>query len=472
MPSILIQDIHTLVTQVDGEEPLHDVDLLLVDGRVAAIGRDLPLPGDPSGGESVRILDGRYRVVYPGFINTHHHLYQTLTRNLPRVQNAKLFDWLTDLYEVWRELGPEAVDISTRVGIGELLLSGCTTTSDHFYLFPSKAPEEFLDIEIDAAREMGMRFHPTRGSMSRGRSDGGLPPDDVVQSPDVILRDCERLIDKYHDPEPFSMCRIVLAPCSPFSVTTELLTETAAFARDRGVQLHTHLCETADEEAYCLETYGLRPLAYMEKTGWLGPDVWFAHGIYFDDEEIRILADSGSGVAHCPASNLRLGSGICPVPKLLDAGVTVGLAVDGSASNDASNMVREMQLALLVHRVGTAVDAMPPQRVLRMATRGSAQLLGRPELGRLRVGDAADVAIFRLDRIDFAGAMHDPASAILFCGSGVRADTTIVNGEILVDGGHLVRESEEDLFHRANAIAARMVRATDTRAADTMRVPR
>jgi len=432
---------------------LHDVDLTAKDGRIQSIGKGLrPRKGD-------EILDGRSRVVYPGFINTHHHLYQTLTRNLPKVQNAKLFDWLVNLYEVWRELGPEAVEVSTQVGLGELLLSGCTTTTDHFYVFPKKAPREFIDIEIDTARRIGVRFHPTRGSMSRGRSAGGLPPDDVVQTPEEILADCERVIRKYHDPKPFSMCRIALAPCSPFSVTTELLEETARFARKRGVLLHTHLCETTDEERFCLEKEGLRPLEYMEKVGWVGPDVWYAHGIYFNDAEIRRLAKTRTGVAHCPCSNLRLGSGIAPIPKMLKAGVRVGLAVDGSASNDSSSFLREMQLALLVHRVGTGVDAMPPMRVLELATLGGARILGHPELGRLTVGAAADLAAFRLDRIDYAGAMHDPASAILFCGGGQRADLTVVAGKVLVRGGSLVGMDEESLFRRANRISEKMVEA-------------
>jgi len=455
MSRLLIRGIHTLVTMADGEAPLHDVDLVIDGGKVDAVGKRLrPRPGD-------EVLDGSYRVVYPGFINTHHHLYQTLTRNLPRVQNAKLFDWLTDLYEVWRELGPEAVEVSTRVGIGELLLSGCTTTTDHFYVFPRKAPEEFIDIEIETARAMGVRFHPTRGSMSRGRSDGGLPPDDVVQTPEAILKDCERVIRKYHDPKPFSMCRIAVAPCSPFSVTTELLEETARFARERKVLMHTHLCETMDEESYCLEKHNLRPLDYMEKVGWVGDDVWYAHGVYFHDEELARLAKTGTGVAHCPVSNLRLGSGIAPVPKMLEAGVKVGLAVDGSASNDCSGILREMQTALLVHRVGTGVTAMPPRKVLEMATVGGARVLGHPELGTLKPGQAGDLCAFRLDRIDFAGAMHDPASAVLFCGSGQRADFTVVAGKVLVKDGKLAGVDEEELFHRANKVSDGMVDAAE-----------
>ncbi|MFH0878222.1 MAG: 8-oxoguanine deaminase, partial [Lentisphaerota bacterium] len=424
MARILIKNIHTLVAMADEGPPLHNASLLIEDHRIAAVNPKGSPPAD-------RVIDASNCVAYPGFINTHHHIYQTLTRNIPKVQNAKLFDWLVALYEVWRELHAEAVEVSTRVGMGELLLSGCTTTTDHFYVFPQSAPQEFLDIEIETAREMGMRFHPTRGSMSRGRSGGGLPPDDVVQTPDVILKDCDRLISKYHDPKPFSMCRIVLAPCSPFSVTTELLAETAQFAREKKVFLHTHLCETRDEEDFCLQTLGLRPLDYMEKTGWVGPDVWYAHGIFFNDEEIKRLAETKTGIAHCPSSNLRLGSGICKVPQLMDAGVRVGLAVDGSASNDSSNFVREMQMALLVHRVGTAVDAMPPQKVLRLATVGGAEILGQPEIGRIQEGCAADLALFRLDRIDFAGAMSDPASALLFCGAGPRAEYTMVNGRVL-----------------------------------------
>jgi 8-oxoguanine deaminase len=453
MSRILIRNIHTLVTMVEGQEPLHDVDLLVEDGKVKEIGRSI----DPGPDRGLRVIEGAWRAAYPGFINTHHHLYQTLTRNIPRVQNAKLFDWLVNLYEVWRELTPEAVEISTRVGIAELLLSGCTTTTDHLYLVPSGMEREFHDVEIDAALAMGVRFHPTRGSMSRGKSCGGLPPDDVVQQPDEILKDSERLIDKYHDPRPFSMCRLVLAPCSPFSVTTELLEETAAFARKRGVFMHTHLCETLDEEQYCLQMFGLRPLDYMEKAGWVGRDVWYAHGIYLSDAEIKRLAETGTGIAHCPGSNLRLGSGIAPVPRLLREGVRVGLGVDGSASNDSSNFVREMQLALLVHRVGTGVDAMPPRDVLAMATTGGASILGRDEIGILRPGSAADIALFRLDRVDYAGAMHDPASAILFCGAGPRADCTMVAGRVLVEGGRLVEIDEEELFHRASEVSERMI---------------
>lgn len=471
MNRYLIRNIHTLVTMVDGEPDLHGASVLVDGNQISAVlASDDPRVERLSRTEGVEVIDGSWCVGYPGFVNMHHHLYQTLTRNIPRVQNAKLFDWLIGLYEIWRELSEEAVDVSTRIGLGELLLSGCTTTTDHFYVFPRHASAELLDVEIRAARDMGVRFHPTRGSMSRGRSDGGLPPDDLTQSAEEILADCERVISAYHDPGPFSMCRIILAPCSPFSVTTELLTETATLARTRGVRCHTHLCETVDEEAFCLQTHGVRPLEYMEKTGWIGEDVWFAHGVYFNDQEIRRLAETRTGIAHCPSSNMRLGSGIAPIPAMLEAGVPVGLAVDGSASNDASSMTREMQMALLVHRVGTDVTAMPPRQVLKMATTGGATILGQPEIGRIRAGAAADLALFRLDRIDYAGAMSDPASAILFCGSGPRAELTMVNGRVLVRGGRLVNEDEQQLFHRANEIAERMLAETERKTGLSYRV--
>ena len=455
MKHVVLRNCHTVATMVDGAEPLHRVDIHLAGGRIEAVGPGLAVPDD------AREINASRHVVYPGFVNTHHHLYQTLTRNIPAVQDAKLFDWLVGLYEVWRELDTEAVEVSTRVGVGELLLSGCTTTTDHFYVFPKNAPQEFLDVEIETALRMGIRFHPTRGSMSRGRSHGGLPPDDLVQDPESILKDCERVIRRYHDPKPRAMCRIALAPCSPFSVTTELLRDTMVFAREHGVICHTHLCETKDEEAYCLATHGKRPLEYMESVGWVGPDVWYAHGIYFNDDEIKRLAASGTGIAHCPTSNLRLGSGICPVPQMLDAGVRVGIGVDGSASNDSSHFLREIQSALLVHRVGTGVDAMPASRVLRMATVGGAEVLRQPEVGRIAPGMAADLAVFNLERIDFAGAMADPAAAPIFCGAGIRTDYTIVAGRVVVEKGRLIGTDEAELFHRANRVAGRMLAAAE-----------
>lgn len=452
MGKLKIRNIHTLVTMDAERRELHGVDVVMEEGRIAAVGESLPTP------EGARVLDGSNCVAYPGFVNTHHHFYQALTRNLPSVQDAKLFDWLTWLYEIWRGLNPENVRISTQVALSELLLSGCTTTTDHFYCFPRSAPKDLLDVEIDEARRMGIRFHATRGSMSLGRSDGGLPPDDVTQTWEEILEDCERVVAKYHDPEPFGMTRIALAPCSPFSVTRESLAETAKFARAKGLRMHTHLCETMDEQDFCLRKVGMRPLDYMESVGWVGPDVWYAHGIWFTDDEIRRLGAAGCGVAHCPVSNLRLGSGVCHVPALLKAGAKVGIAVDGSASNDSGNLLKEMQTALLVHRVGTGVQDMPARTVLGIATRGGAACLGYDEIGSVEPGMAADMALFRLDRVEFAGAMADPASAVLFCGSAPRAEYTIVAGEVLVEKGRLLRVDEEKLVPEANAAAADLLR--------------
>ena len=451
MSSLKLERVHTLVTVDDEDRVLHDVDVVVEDGKIAAVGKDLPTP------DGARVLDGRWCVAYPGFVNTHHHFYQTLTRNIPQVQDAKLFDWLTWLYEIWRGLNPENVRVSTQVAVAELLLSGCTTSTDHFYCFPQSAPKDLLDAEIDEVRRLGMRFHATRGSMSLGRSAGGLPPDDVTQPWEDILADCERVIGKYHDPKPFAMTRVALAPCSPFSVTRESLAETAKFAREKGVRMHTHLCETMDEQDFCLSKVGMRPLDYMESVGWVGSDVWYAHGIWFTDEEIKRLGAAGCGVAHCPVSNLRLGSGICHVPALLEAGAKVGIAVDGSASNDSSNLLKEMQTALLVHRVGTGVQSMPAKTVVRMATRGGSEVLGHPEIGQVAPGYAADLAVFRLDRVDFAGAMADPAAAVLFCGSAPRAEYTIVAGEVLVEKGQLTRLDEGEVFRAANAEAKKLL---------------
>jgi cytosine/adenosine deaminase-related metal-dependent hydrolase len=468
-PAKLIRNALAVVTMDDACTVIPSGDVLVRGRVISAVGRGIPVPGD----EPVEIIDGRDKVVMPGLINTHHHLYQTLTRNLPRVQDSKLFDWLLDLYEVWRGLDSEAVATGARVGLAELLLTGCTTSTDHFYVFPKDQPGDLLDETIRAAAELGIRFHPTRGSMSRGRSKGGLPPDDVVQDEDTILRDCERVIDRWHDPSPLSMCRVGLAPCSPFSVTTELLAQTAEFARHRGVSLHTHLCETKDEEAFCRQCHGKRPLAYMASVGWLGPDVWYAHGIHFDDAELRVLAQTGTAVAHCPTSNMRLGSGVARVPEMRDLGVRVGLAVDGSASNDSSSMVREMIHCMLVNRVTWGVDRMPAYEVLRLATRGGADLLGRGDvLGSLEPGKAADIAMFDLSEVGFAGALGDPAGAILFCGTQGRAHTVLVNGEVVVREGRLARVREDEIRDAGNAAAARLLEKARVRTGIDYLAPR
>lgn len=407
--------------------------------------------------EGARVIDASRHVVTPGFVNTHHHLYQTLTRALPAVQNAKLFDWLTTLYEVWREITPEAVHVGTLVGCGELLLTGCTTTSDHHYLFPQKSDPHLIDEQFRAAAQLGIRFHPTRGSMSRGKSDGGLPPDDVVQTPDAILADSARVIDAFHDPAPFSMARVALAPCSPFSVTEELMRETARLARDRGVRLHTHLAETKEENAYCLEVYGKRPVALMEELGWLGDDVWFAHCIFLNDAEIRLFTETKTGVGHCPASNMRLGSGIPPIAALLRAGARVGLGVDGSASNDSSNMLGELRLALLLQRVLGGADAVNVDDVLWMATRGGALVLGHEEVGSIEPGRAADMALWDMDKIGYAGSVHDPIAALVLCGDSSIADHVICNGKVVVENGRLAATDEKGLVEKANTVAGDLV---------------
>lgn len=453
----LIKNIGYIATMDDADREIRD-GWILVDGpAIVSLGSGEP----PKDAKITEVIDAHGGLAIPGMVNTHHHLYQTFQKNLPRVQDAKLFDWLLGLYEVWRELTCEDVRVSAQLGIGELLLTGCTTIADHFYVFPKQQTGQLLDETIESARKLGARFHPSRGSMSRGKSKGGLPPDDVVQEPEVILADSERVIQQFHDAKRFSMCRLALAPCSPFSVTDELLVESAQLARAHKVRLHTHLAETKDEDDFCLRTLGARPLAYMEKVGWLGPDVWYAHGVYLNEDELKLMAKTGTGIAHCPTSNLRLGSGIAPIPRAFELGVPVGLAVDGSASNDASDMIRELQMCTMVHRVGTGVEAMPARRALRIATRGGAKVLGRDDVGQLAPNCAADIVLFRLDDLGLAGAMHDPLAALCFTTGMHRADTVLVNGKVVVKEARLVNVDEKQLFADANRLSAGMVaRAT------------
>lgn len=443
MARTLFKNAAALITGDDALGEIAGADLL-IDGRtVAALGPGLPGPAD-------EVIDLSGRIVVPGLINTHHHLYQVLTRCLPAVQDAKLFDWLVYLYEIWKHLTPEDLHAAAQAGLAELLLTGCTTCSDHHYLCPECAEGDLFAAEADAAAALGIRLHMTRGSMSLGRSAGGLPPDSVIQDEATILADSARVVERFHDPDPLAMCQVALAPCSPFSVTPGLMREVAVLAREKKVRLHTHLAETLDEERFCVQRHGKRPLALMEDYGWLGPDVWFAHCVTLDPDEIRRLAATGTGVAHCPVSNLRLGSGIAPVPAMLAAGVPVGLAVDGSASNDSSNLLRELMTCMLVHRVGTAVDAMPARRALAVATTGGARVLGREALGSLAPGRAADLAVFDLRGLAYAGARHDPLAALLFCGLDQRAELVMVNGQIVVRDRRLVRLDEAELAERAD----------------------
>lgn len=400
-----------------------------------------------------RIIEASGRIILPGLVNTHHHLYQTLTRALPAAEEVELFDWLTYLYPVWARLDGEAIYISALVGMCELLLSGCTTLSDQLYLFPNDAR---LDDEIRAAGELGMRFHPCRGSMSLGQSRGGLPPDAVVQTEEQIQADLERVVGEFHDPSPYSMLRIVVAPCSPFSVTAASMRDSAQWARRQGLTLHTHVAETKDEEAFCLAQFGMRPVAYMESLGWVGPDVWYAHAVHLNAGEIRLLAETGTGVAHCPSSNMRLGSGIAPVRALRDAGVRVGLAVDGSASNDGGHLLLEARMAMLLQRVLGGATALGAAEALEMATLGGAQVLGRPDLGALEPGKAADFVAFDLGRLEYAGAaVHDPLGALLFC-APAPCDLSVINGCVVVEDGHIVGIDLERIIRRQNEIAKKL----------------
>ncbi len=446
-PDLLIKNALRVVTMDDGRRELEGAEVLTRGRTILMVGRDLP-------DENARVIDASGCVVTPGFVNLHHHLVQTLTRAIPAVQDAKLFDWLTHLYRIWRHLTPEHVSAGAEVGIAELLLTGCTTTADHTYLFPGGRSAELIDRQIEAAGRLGIRFHPTRGSMSVGASKGGLPPDDVCQDEDEVMRDAERLVKAYHDPGPYAMCRVGLAPCAPFSVSPELMRASAALAKREKLLLHTHLAETLDEEAYCLKRYQLRPLDFIESVGWLEGNAWFAHMVHLNPEEIRRLARTKTGVAHCPSSNLRLGSGIAPVREYLEAGVPLGLGVDGSASNDSGDMLGELRQCLLVHRVRSGVASMPARAVLELATRGGASVLRRDDIGVIAPGKAADLAIFDVGGVDFAGALADPVAALLFCGIGHRTKWTIVNGSVVVEEGRLARGDERGIAARANRAAA------------------
>ncbi len=448
MERILIRNCGTLFQSAE-KGCLKDVDLLIENGRIARIGKDLKAEAD-------RIIDGRGRVVIPGLVNSHHHFYQTFTRNLPAVQNAELFEWLVYLYEIWKHLDIDSVYNSSLLAMGELLKTGCTTATDHHYLYPRDIDGDIMATQFAAADALGMRFSPTRGSMSLSKKDGGLPPDTVVQDEATILRDSERVIKAYHDNSDFSMKKIVLAPCSPFSVTEGLMKDSAALAREYGVRLHTHLAETRDENDFCIKVYGRRPVQVMADCDFLGEDVFFAHGIHFNDEELAILADTGSHIAHCPTSNMRLGSGICRVTEMIPKGINVGLAVDGSASNDSSDMLGEVRNALMLQRVQYGAAAVTYSDVLKLGTENGAKLLGYDKVGRLEEGMAADLAIFNMDKLEYAGALSDPVAALIFSGYNHEAEYTIVNGKIAVEKGRLTGVDEEELKESCMRLSAEL----------------
>jgi 8-oxoguanine deaminase len=449
MGSLLIKNAKAIVT-LDGQDSvLEDKNILIRDNCFDYIGNDYC--------EADEVIEAGRMFVYPGLINTHHHLYQTFTRNLPQMQKLELFDWLIALYEIWRGLTPEMIYYSSLVGMGELLKYGCTTCFDHHYVFPRNHSEEFIDRQFMAAEKLGMRFHASRGSMSRGKSEGGLPPDDLVQSVDDILTDSLRLIERYHDPGRYSMRQVALAPCSPFSVTGDLMVGTADLAREKRVRLHTHLAETKDEEQYCMEKFNMRPLDYMESLGWLGKDVWFAHGIHFNDRELKRLASTKTGIAHCPVSNQKLASGTAGIPRMLELGVPVGLAVDGSASNDCSNLLAELRASYLIHRLTFSHRAPDGYDLLKVATRGGASVLGRDDIGSIEVGKAADLFMLDVNRIEYVGALLDPGSILATVGVYGPVDYTIVNGRVVVKNGRLCRVDESQVVADGNELVSRLL---------------
>jgi len=448
MSTLLIKNADLLVTMDEERRQIANGGLYAEDGVIVQTGpsAELPTAADV-------VVDASNRIIIPGLVNTHHHFYQSLTRAVPAAQDANLFQWLKTHYPIWAGLTPEAIYVSAKVALAEMMLTGCTTSSDHLYILPNGSR---IDDEIQAAVELGIRFHATRGSMSLGESDGGLPPDSVVEDEAHILLDSRRMIEEYHQYDRYGMVRIGLAPCSPFSVTPDLMRESAALARSYGVRLHTHLAETLDEEEFCLEQFGRRPAEYAEDLGWVGDDVWHAHAVHINDQEIDLFAHTGTGACHCPSSNMRLASGIAPVKKYLAAGVKVSLGVDGSASNDSGHLLNEARNALLLQRVMGDPAALSGEQALWIATRGGAQNLGRDDIGCLAPGMAADIAAYRLDTIDFAGGLHDPMASLTFCGP-FKADFVVVNGKMTVQDGRLVDVDLPPLLARHNAIAKDLV---------------
>jgi cytosine/adenosine deaminase-related metal-dependent hydrolase len=459
MSTLLARRVSFLVTMDSQRRELQNGAIFVRDGFIEQIGDTDSLP---QSADVVLDLDGF--IVLPGLVNTHHHFYQTLTRAIPAAQDANLFNWLSTLYPIWARIRPEDIFVSTQTALAELALSGCTTASDHLYLFPNGSR---LDDEIEAGRQVGLRLHASRGSMSLGQSQGGLPPDSVVDSEERILSDSQRLIETYHDPNPGSMLQIVLAPCSPFSVTGNLMKESARMAREYGVRLHTHLAETQDEEIFCQEKFGYRPVGYMQSLDWVGQDVWFAHSVHVNPAEIGVYARTGCGVAHCPTSNMRLASGIAPLREYRKAGVKVGLGVDGSASNDSSHMLAEARQAMLLARLRDGLEGaslssegasplMTARQSLELATLGGADVLGRHDIGALEPGKCADFIAFNLNQLEFAGGLHDPVAALLFC-APQSVDYSVIHGRLVVEDGQITTLDQQALVERHNRAAKRLV---------------
>jgi len=454
LSTLLIRQATLLVTMDAQRREIADGAVFARDGVIEAVGASAQLPQTAD-----EVIDARGQVVIPGLVNTHHHFYQTLTRAVPAAQDAELFTWLKTLYPIWARLTPEMAYVSTQTAMAELLLSGCTTSSDHLYLFPNGTR---LDDTLEAAREIGMRFHAARGAMSVGESKGGLPPDAVVEDEAAILADTQRLIERWHDPKRHAMQRIVVAPCSPFSVSRELMRDAALLARTHGVSLHTHLAENDNDIAYTREKFSCTPAEYAEALGWVGPDVWHAHCVKLDAAGIALFAKTGTGIAHCPGSNMRLASGTAPIRAMRDAGVPVSIAVDGSASNDSGHMLGEARLALLLQRVAhgpvKGPSALTARELLEIATLGGAQVLGRDDIGALAPGMSADIVCVPLDDIGVAGALHDPLAALFFC-HVPRVAHSVVNGHAVVRDGRLTTLELPKLIEQHNRLAARLVAA-------------
>jgi len=448
MATLLVRNAELLVTMEPGRETIPGGGLFIQDNVIQQVGRTSDLPDSAD-----CVLNAHGMIITPGFVNAHHHFYQTLTRAVPGAQNASLFNWLRTLYPIWAGLSAEAVYVSALVALAELMYSGCTTASDHLYIYPNDCR---IDDEIRAAQDIGIRMHACRGSMSLGQSNGGLPPDGVVEDEDFILRDTRRAIETYHDANPYAMTRIVVAPCSPFSVSLDLMRESAALGRAYGVQLHTHLAETLDEESYCLRRFGLRPVGLAENLGWLGEDVWHVHCVHLNDAEVALFADTDTAVCHCPSSNMRLGSGIAPIRACLDLGVRVGLGVDGSASNDSSHLLAEGRQALLLQRVGGDPGALSAEEAVAMLTRGGAAVLRRDDIGVLSAGKAADFIGVRLDRLAYAGALSDPLASLIFC-APQTVDLSVINGRVVIDAGRLLTVDLGPIIERHNQLSRELV---------------
>jgi len=443
----VIRDIDIIATFNRNLDEIKNGWIYIKDNVIKEIGS-----GMPPDFKKDREISGKGMLVLPGFVNTHHHFYQSLFRAVPEVQSAKLFDWLTFLYEKWKNIDEEAVMVSAVTAIMEMMKSGVTTTSDHLYLFPKGHPNLF-DAEIEGADITGVRFYGTRGSMSLSKKDGGLPPDSVVQTEEEILRDSERVIKKYHDASRFSMHRVALAPCSPFSVTEELMKETFTLAKKYDILLHTHLAETGDEEKFCLSKVGLRPVDYMEKLGWLNSNVWFVHLVHLSDRDIKKLSDHSVGMAHCPTSNMRLGSGIAPVFKMKNTAIRIGLGLDGSSSNDTGNFLLEIRNALLLQRVKYGPDALTPREALYLGTMGGANVLKmEKEIGSIERGKAADIIGFKLNRLEFAGGLSDPVASLVLC-DAKSVDFSMINGEVVIEDGHFTKLDEKEFIEKQNKIS-------------------